>query len=79
MVVVVVVVVVVVGGDILRELLIKKCSFLLEFFHKGGGVPRQSKSFWTLFVHQPFWNFGQKKGGGLTKSRIFGHFLPWFW
>ena len=31
---------------------------------KGGGVPRQSKSFGTLFVHQQFWNFGQKKGGG---------------
>ena len=31
----------------------------------------RSKSFGTLFVHQPFWNFWQKKGGGVTKSRNF--------
>ena len=36
----------------------------------GGGDPRQSKSFGTLFVHQQFLNFGQKRGG-LTKSNSF--------
>ena len=35
----------------------------MDFFQKGGGVPRQSKSFGTLFVHQKFWNFRQKRGG----------------
>ena len=33
----------------------KKCSFNLDFVHKGGGgggVPKQSKSFGTLFVHK---------------------------
>ena len=38
----------------------KKCSFNLDFVHKGGGggrVQRQTKRFWTLFVKQIFWNF----------------------
>ena len=42
----------------------------MDFFHKGGGVPRQSKSLWALFVHRKFCNFGQKRGG-LTKSKSF--------
>ena len=33
----------------------------MDFFQKGGGDPRQSKSFGTLFVQQQFWNYGQKK------------------
>ena len=43
----------------------------MDFFQKGGGVPRQSKSFGALFVHQQFGNFRQKRGGGLTKSKSF--------
>jgi hypothetical protein len=44
----------------------------MDFFHKGGGGggSKAIQKFWTLFVHQPFWNFGQKKGA-LTKSRNF--------
>ena len=39
---------------------------------EGGGDLRQSKNFGTLFVHQQFWNLGQKRGGGgLTKSKSF--------
>ena len=38
---------------------------------RGGADLRQSKSFGTLFVHQQFWNFGQKMGGKLTKSKSF--------
>ena len=33
-----------------RELPPKKCSFYLEFFHKGGGGVTKSKSFGALFV-----------------------------
>ena len=36
----------------------------MDFFQKGGGDPRQSKSFGTLFVHQ-------QGGGGWTKSKSF--------
>ena len=51
----------------------------MDFFHKGGGGPRQSKSFGTLFVHQPFWNFGQKKGRGVDQIQKFlGTFYPDF-
>ena len=47
----------------LRELLKKKCSLIMDFFQKGGGGdPRQSKSFGTLFLHQ-------QGGGGWTKSK----------
>ena len=31
----------------------QKCSFNMDFFHKGG-VPKQSKSFGALFMHQQF-------------------------
>ena len=39
-------------GWCVRELLIKKMQ------HTYGLLPRQSKSFGALFVHQQFWNFG---------------------
>ena len=35
---------------LLRELLIKKMQLYYGLLPKGGGVPRQSKSFGTLFV-----------------------------
>ena len=46
----------------------------MDFFHKGGGVPRQSKSFGALFVHQQFGNFGQKRGGVDQIQKFLGTF-----
>jgi len=43
----------------------------MEFFQKGGGVPRQSKSFGTLLCTNHFGLLGRKRGGGWTKSRNF--------
>ena len=43
----------------------------MDFFQKGGGDPRQSKSFGTLFVHQ--------QGGGVDQIQKFlGTFYPDF-
>ena len=50
----------------------------MDFFQKGGGDPRQSKSFGTLFVHQQFWNFGQKRGGVDQIQKFLGTFYPDF-
>ena len=51
----------------------KKMQLKFGLLHKGGGgaVPKQTKSFGTLFVNHFFWNFWEK-GGGLTKSKSFG-------
>ena len=63
----------------LRDAPKKKMQLNYGLLPKGGGVPRQSKNFGTLFVHQPFWNFGQKKGGGVDQIQKFlGTFYPDF-
>ena len=38
-----------------RKLPPKKCSFYLDFVHKGGGGPTKTKRFGALFVNQNFW------------------------
>ena len=51
----------------------------MDFFQKcGGGDPSQSKSFGTLFVHQQFWNFGQKRDGVDKIKKFLGTFYPDF-
>ena len=51
----------------------------MEFFQKGGGGSEAIQKFWDTFVHQPFWNFGQKKGGWVDQIQNFlGTFYPGF-
>ena len=49
----------------------------MDFFHRGEG-PSQSKSFGALFVHQQFWNFGQKMEGVDQIQKFLGTFYPDF-
>ena len=63
----------------IRELLKKKMQLNYGLLPKGGGEdPSQSKSFGTLFVHQQFWNFGQKREGVDQIQKFLGTFYPDF-
>ena len=57
-----------------RELPPKKCSFNLDFVHKGegGGVPKQTKSFETLFLNQFFLEFLVERGGCSANLEVLG-------
>ena len=62
---------------ILRDAPEKKCSSNLGIFHNGGGgFQGDPKVFGHFFVPQQFWNFGLKRGGGLTKSKSFLALFP---
>jgi hypothetical protein len=52
----------------LRELPIKKCSLIMDFFHKGGGGSEAIQKFWGTFCAPTILEFWAEKGGGLTKS-----------